>query len=142
MTMKTFLGIIFPTILSLLIHGNPSLAFTTAKLFFGKSSTQHRQQPWPQQASLIHRSPLEINDHLKERATARTNSPVRLWGEEKNSRNDETYGMKTGAKLMAFVLAINVWQFSIPPELRRVKFCTAQQVADNPGSKCVTFENW
>ena len=51
-------------------------------------------------------------------------------------------GLKNAPYILAFVFALSVWSFSIPPDFRRARFCSEQQVIDNPGSRCTTFEDW
>eukprot|EP00551_Chaetoceros_affinis_P000311 CAMPEP_0203655174 /NCGR_PEP_ID=MMETSP0088-20131115/37440_1 /ASSEMBLY_ACC=CAM_ASM_001087 /TAXON_ID=426623 /ORGANISM="Chaetoceros affinis, Strain CCMP159" /LENGTH=153 /DNA_ID=CAMNT_0050515699 /DNA_START=98 /DNA_END=559 /DNA_ORIENTATION=+ len=61
-------------------------------------------------------------------------------------RNDDVdsdpTGMRRGLVLFPVVLLIAVWLFSIPPEFRRARICTEQQVIDYPDSKCITTSNW
>lgn len=44
-----------------------------------------------------------------------------------------------GTAIFIFVLAVNVWLFSLPPEFRRTEICLGTRV--NPGD-CVTFNEW
>jgi hypothetical protein len=58
------------------------------------------------------------------------------------SNDADPTGMKRGLVLFPLVLLVAVWLFSIPPEFRRARICTEQQVIDNPNSKCITAQNW
>lgn len=51
-------------------------------------------------------------------------------------------GLKRGALLLPIALAINIWMFSVPVEFRRARFCSEEQVRENPNSKCMTWETW
>lgn len=57
---------------------------------------------------------------------------------------NSVYGtnIERGPVLWFISLALCVWSFSIPVEFRRARFCSEQQVIDNPTSKCITFGNW
>lgn len=57
------------------------------------------------------------------------------------SENDPT-GLKEGFVLFGIVLLLNVWLFSVPPEYRRARFCSEEDVALYPDSKCTTFKAW
>ena len=37
---------------------------------------------------------------------------------------------------------LNVWIFSIPPEFRRARFCTEEDVRLHPEKNCQTFDMW
>jgi len=39
-------------------------------------------------------------------------------------------------------MILNVWFFTIPPEFRRARFCSEEQVAANPDSHCTTGKDW
>ena len=51
-------------------------------------------------------------------------------------------GSTTGAFLMAFVLLINVWIFSIPTEFRRARICKEEDVVMYPNKNCITAAEW
>ncbi|KAL7469120.1 hypothetical protein ACHAXS_009366 [Conticribra weissflogii] len=55
--------------------------------------------------------------------------------------NDPT-GLKEGFVLFGVVLLLNIWLFSVPPEYRRARFCSEEDVASYPDSKCTTFKAW
>lgn len=57
-------------------------------------------------------------------------------------RTNEILGIKRGLYLLGIVLAFNIWIFSIPPEFRRAKLCSEEQVAMFPDSGCMTGEKW
>ena len=42
---------------------------------------------------------------------------------------------------MAFVLLLNLWMFSIPPEFRRAQLCSETQTRSE-NSECITFGTW
>ena len=63
-----------------------------------------------------------------------------LWAEI--DRNGYTDGTNVAPFLLVAAFAVCVWLFTIPVDLRRAKICTAQQVIDNPDSRCVTWDNW
>jgi hypothetical protein len=64
------------------------------------------------------------------------------------SKDDEPYdtgyvtGSTTGAFLMAFVLLINIWIFSIPTEFRRARICKEEDVMMYPNKNCITAKEW
>ena len=64
------------------------------------------------------------------------------------SKEDEPYdtgyvdGSTTGAFLMAFVLLINIWIFSIPTEFRRARICKEEDVVLYPNKNCITADEW
>ena len=55
--------------------------------------------------------------------------------------NDPT-GLKEGFILLAVAIVASVWIFSIPPEFRRARFCTDEDVLLYPDKKCTTFQSW
>ncbi len=59
-----------------------------------------------------------------------------------DSNDPDPTGMKRGLILFPTVLLIAIWLFSIPPEFRRARICSEQQVIDYPDSKCMTATNW
>lgn len=73
--------------------------------------------------------------------SSRSSSSVITVRAEMNSDTDVD-GLKNAPYILAFVFALSVWSFSIPPDFRRARFCSEQQVIDNPGSRCTTFEDW
>ncbi|KAL7553555.1 hypothetical protein ACHAWF_016853 [Thalassiosira exigua] len=52
-----------------------------------------------------------------------------------------TDGNAEGQIILAVVLLLNVWIFSIPPEFRRAKICP-EEISVQSGGKCVTPESW
>jgi hypothetical protein len=63
---------------------------------------------------------------------------------DKEEPDDTGYvdGSTTGAFLMAFVLLINVWIFSIPTEFRRARICKEEDVVLYPNKNCITANEW
>eukprot|EP00581_Thalassiosira_minuscula_P011376 CAMPEP_0183730248 /NCGR_PEP_ID=MMETSP0737-20130205/32343_1 /TAXON_ID=385413 /ORGANISM="Thalassiosira miniscula, Strain CCMP1093" /LENGTH=153 /DNA_ID=CAMNT_0025962693 /DNA_START=31 /DNA_END=492 /DNA_ORIENTATION=+ len=59
--------------------------------------------------------------------------------EEGNSNID---GMREGTVILGLALLLNVWMFSIPPEFRRARFCTEEDVKLYPEKHCTTFGAW
>jgi hypothetical protein len=51
-------------------------------------------------------------------------------------------GSTTGAFLMAFVLLINIWIFSIPTEFRRARICKEEDVVLYANKNCITADEW
>jgi hypothetical protein len=51
-------------------------------------------------------------------------------------------GLKNAPVWFAAILLLAVWLFSIPPDFRRARFCTEQQILDNPTSRCTTISEW
>mmetsp|Transcript_4582 Transcript_4582/g.6768 ORF Transcript_4582/g.6768 Transcript_4582/m.6768 type:complete len:167 (+) Transcript_4582:154-654(+) len=51
-----------------------------------------------------------------------------------------TDGRETGFYLMGFILALWIWLFSIPPEFRRARFCSAEDTAVY--EQCWTVQTW
>lgn len=81
------------------------------------------------------------NAHESARTTAPFTRPrldMRLQGEQRNKA--DTGGMQRGAVLMAIVMTICVWMFSIPPEFRRAKLCDEKQSAVY--AQCQTPQQW
>lgn len=62
--------------------------------------------------------------------------------ETKSGRTNQIIGLNRGAYIMGMVLLLNVWVFSIPPEFRRAKICTEEQVVMFPNSGCMTGGMW
>ena len=74
-------------------------------------------------------------------------SAVSLCQQRSNNNNNQGDGdvlgiSGRGVALFLFVFVVNVWLFSIPPEFRRAKNCTAEQVLLYPDSNCMTTEMW
>ena len=67
-------------------------------------------------------------------------SSLCLWAEM--NPNGETDGTNVAPFLLVAAFAVCVWLFSIPVDLRRAKICSAQQVVDNPESRCITWDKW
>lgn len=53
------------------------------------------------------------------------------------SRVDAALGLGRGTVLLAVVLLVNVWFFSIPPEFRRTRICEEMDALAYP-DKCMT----
>ena len=60
----------------------------------------------------------------------------------RDGRTNDIIGIRRGFYLMGVVLLLNVWIFSIPPEFRRAKICTEEQVIMFPKSGCMTGKMW
>jgi len=71
-------------------------------------------------------------------------SSTTLFSEPPSSRKktNDALGIQRGLYLMAIVMFFNVWIFSIPPEFRRAKICTEEQVINFPDSGCTTVDKW
>lgn len=65
-----------------------------------------------------------------------------LFAEPPQRDVNEIIGIQRGLYLMGIVFFINVWIFSIPPEFRRAKICSEEQVRLFPDSGCVTADKW
>lgn len=52
----------------------------------------------------------------------------------------DTGGMKRGLVIMAVVLTVCVWGFTIPVELRRARWCSAEEAEIYP--QCYTATQW
>lgn len=67
-----------------------------------------------------------------------------MFKREKNDDENEPdpLGLKRGRILLPLVFGIGVWFFTVPPEFRRARFCTEEQVVANPDSKCITMGDW
>lgn len=59
-----------------------------------------------------------------------------------HSNDADPGGLRRGLALFPIVVLFTVWLFSIPPDFRRARICTEQQVIDNPDSRCITTTNW
>jgi hypothetical protein len=56
--------------------------------------------------------------------------------------NKDIGGLNEGKYLFLFVLSACIWIFSIPPEFRRARFCTDEDVRLYPEKHCTTFNAW
>jgi hypothetical protein len=75
--------------------------------------------------------------------STQTRSSTRLFSEpKKKMTTNEIIGIDRGLYLIAIVMFINVWIFSIPPEFRRAKICSEEQVIQYPDSGCMTGTKW
>jgi hypothetical protein len=63
-----------------------------------------------------------------------------LWGEM--SRDADVDGLKNAPFILLGAVVLGIWLFSVPSDYRRARLCSEQQVIDNPGSRCMTFETW
>jgi hypothetical protein len=62
---------------------------------------------------------------------------------DNNKKKDEDpLGLARGAVLLGVVALANLWSFSIPPDYRRAKLCSQEQVVLYPKSKCMTGSMW
>ena len=61
----------------------------------------------------------------------------------KNYGADDTNGTKQGVYLFGLVGVLVVWIFSVPPEFRRARMCSEEQVRTAaPEKHCMTFSDW
>ena len=51
-------------------------------------------------------------------------------------------GLKRGSVVLVIAVIYNIWLFSIPPEYRRAKTCSAEQVQAKLNCHCITNEDW
>ena len=56
--------------------------------------------------------------------------------------NKDIGGLNEGKYLLLLVLSACIWIFSIPPEYRRARFCTDEDVRLYPEKHCTTFNAW
>ncbi|KAL3756386.1 hypothetical protein ACHAWU_003459 [Discostella pseudostelligera] len=56
--------------------------------------------------------------------------------------NTDIGGLNNGKYLLLIVLSACIWIFSIPPEFRRARFCTDEDVRLYPEKHCTTFNAW
>jgi hypothetical protein len=56
--------------------------------------------------------------------------------------NNDPLGISRGAILFLVVALANLWLFSVPPEFRRARNCSEEQVLLHPGRNCMTAEMW
>jgi len=61
--------------------------------------------------------------------------------EREEGQVNSIIGIDRGVYLLALVLAINVWLFSIPPEFRRTRFCNEADSQAYP-DRCMTAKQW
>jgi hypothetical protein len=54
-----------------------------------------------------------------------------------SARVDAALGLGRGVVLLAVVMAVNVWFFSIPPEFRRTRLCSDMDTVAHP-ERCMT----
>ncbi|KAL3788590.1 hypothetical protein HJC23_005249 [Cyclotella cryptica] len=117
---------------------------------------------FPHAASFSTNSPRAIPDRPTATAAVRPSEPPRYhhlfthsiltppttsslqMTKDKEEPYDTGYvdGSTTGAFLMAFVLLINVWIFSIPTEFRRARICKEEDVVMYPNKNCITAAEW
>lgn len=84
-----------------------------------------------------------VFDDRQSKAVLSSDPITAVKAQNQGDRNDaDPTGMKRGLVLFPLMILVSIWMFSIPPEYRRAKICTEQQVIDNPGSKCITAGNW
>uniref|UniRef100_A0A7R9ZNG5 Uncharacterized protein n=1 Tax=Craspedostauros australis TaxID=1486917 RepID=A0A7R9ZNG5_9STRA len=78
------------------------------------------------------------------RAPSSASSTLLRQTNDKNENDDnmDTLGTQRGLYLLAIALVFNIWQFSIPVEFRRTRFCSEEQVVLYPDSNCKTFNQW
>lgn len=103
-------------------HHHEKREFSKQILYNTQSTTSTNLSP----SSLSMKNQNEIDDPLSSR----------------NNGNADPTGLKRGLVLFPLVVLIATWLFTIPPEFRRARICSEQQVIDNPGSKCITAGNW
>ena len=65
-----------------------------------------------------------------------------LFAEPPKRDVNEIIGIQRGIYLLGIVFFFNVWIFSIPPEFRRAKICSDEQVRLFPDSGCMTGSQW
>lgn len=51
-------------------------------------------------------------------------------------------GLQNAPFIFGAIVLLAIWLFSIPPDFRRARFCSEQQVLDNPTSRCTTVADW
>ena len=69
-------------------------------------------------------------------------SPTGLFSEPPRESFNKIIGIDRGVYILGFALLANVWLFSIPPEFRRAKICSEEQVIQFPDSNCMTASSW
>jgi len=70
----------------------------------------------------------------------RTSSQLR--SKSQNDNQDDPLGITRGTLVFVLAFLVNLWLFSIPPELRRARNCNEEQVRMYPDSKCMTGKMW
>jgi len=55
---------------------------------------------------------------------------------------DNVGGLREGKYILIFAMLLSVWLFSIPPEFRRARLCSVEDVALYPERHCTTFRAW
>jgi hypothetical protein len=74
--------------------------------------------------------------------TPSTASSTALFAEPPTKKTADPLGIQRGLYIIGVVMFVNVWIFSIPPEFRRAKICTEEQVIAFPNSGCMTSQTW
>ena len=87
-----------------------------------------------------------VTKHLQFQSKTRTythsSHPLTIIQSQPQENDADPTGLKRGLVLFPLVTLIAIWLFSIPPEYRRARICSEQQVIDYPNSKCITIGNW
>lgn len=65
-----------------------------------------------------------------------------LFAEPPQRNVNDIIGIQRGLYLLGIVFLFNIWIFSIPPEFRRAKICSEEQVRLFPDSGCMTADQW
>jgi hypothetical protein len=80
------------------------------------------------------------SSHTIQRSSSSSSRSVALW---LGLRDDtDVDGLRNAPVFFAAIVLLAVWLFSIPPDFRRARFCTEQQILDNPTSRCTTVSEW
>ena len=61
---------------------------------------------------------------------------------DNNESDSDPTGLKRGFVLFPAVLLLATWLFTIPPEFRRARICTEQQIIEYPDKNCMTSKGW
>ena len=111
--------------------------------------SQQSQAFSPSSFTLVHsRTRSLFGPDASQRTTTKTRSSTRIFSSEpptnqkKKMTTNEIIGIDRGLYLIAIVMFINVWIFSIPTEFRRAKICSEEQVIQYPNSGCMTGSKW
>jgi hypothetical protein len=101
--------------------------------------------PWP--STMVRHRPLRfgpvVSDSPFGSISKRTKASTVLFSEPKKRKStNEIIGIDRGLYLIAIVIFFNIWIFSIPPEFRRAKLCSEEQVIQYPESGCITGAKW
>lgn len=118
-------------LLLLFLGSSSSFAFTSVSLV----------TPMPRTTTKWY-APMSTHSHSS-RLKTMTVVSLSLKKQQRTEQDIRRYsGTSRGLVLMAMVLLLNIWIFSIPPEFRRQKLCPQEIYDNNNNNNCITAQMW